>query len=101
MSSLITYGAFLLVVLPYVPRVLRRVALVATVVLVLLIGFSRLALGMHYISDVIAGYVFGAAWLLMAVAAFNVWRAERHEPPVHADTEGVEPEKPEAQRATA
>jgi membrane-associated phospholipid phosphatase len=32
------------------------------------IGWSRLALGAHYPSDVIGGYLYGAAWLSLAVA---------------------------------
>lgn len=100
MASLITYGAFMLVVLPYLPKWSRRPAIGLASLLVLAIGFSRLALGMHFLSDVIAGFLFGAAWLLVAVAAFNVWRRDRREPQVRADLEGVEPEEPEA-RAVA
>jgi membrane-associated phospholipid phosphatase len=100
MASLITYGAFMLVVLPYLPRALRRPSIFLATLLVLAIGFSRLALGMHFLSDVVAGFLFGSAWLLVAVAAFNVWRRDRHEPQVHVDAEGVEPVEPEA-RAVA
>ena len=39
--------------------------------MVLAIGFSRVALGVHYVSDVLAGYVLGAAWVLAMTAAFN------------------------------
>ena len=100
MASLITYGAFMLVVLPYLPKWSRRPAIAFATLLVLAIGFSRLALGMHFLSDVIAGFLFGIAWLLVAVAGFNVWRRDRREPQVHVDAEGVEPEQPEA-RAVA
>lgn len=101
MSSLITYGAFVLIVLPYLPKRARSWLIAGAALLVTAIGFSRLALGMHFLSDVIAGYVFGLAWLLASVAAFNVWRHERRQPEIHADTQGVEPEKPPAQAAAA
>ncbi|MBI2045862.1 MAG: phosphatase PAP2 family protein [Parcubacteria group bacterium] len=41
----------------------KIVVSVAAVFIVLLIGFSRLYLGVHYVSDVIAGYLVGALWL--------------------------------------
>jgi undecaprenyl-diphosphatase len=64
------------------------------VVLVLAIGFSRLALGVHYISDVVGGYVLGLAWLAASTAAFSTWRVERGKPPVDVG-EGLEPEAAE------
>jgi membrane-associated phospholipid phosphatase len=47
----------------------RRLILVAgTAVLVALIGFSRLYLGVHYLSDVLAGVAGGAFWLAISIA---------------------------------
>lgn len=37
----------------------------ALLVLILLIGFSRILLGMHFVSDVVAGWVLGALLLLL------------------------------------
>ena len=48
------------------------------------IGFSRLALGVHFLSDVVGGYVLGLAWLAVSTAAFSIWRVERGKPPVEA-----------------
>ena len=39
-----------------------------TAVVVFAIGFSRIFLGVHYLSDVLAGYLVGAFWLLLALA---------------------------------
>lgn len=36
--------------------------------LIVLIGFSRLYLGVHYLTDVVAGYVVGFAWIAIGVA---------------------------------
>jgi len=37
-------------------------------VLILLIGLSRILLGAHYLSDVWAGYLVGALWLILAIS---------------------------------
>ncbi len=50
-------------------RAIRRYALGASLVIVFLIGASRVFLGVHYPSDVIAGWCVGAAW------ASAVWLA--------------------------
>ena len=83
MSSLVAYGALLLVFLPSDPQAQRRVWLaVGAATLVLAIGFSRLALGVHYITDVLGGFVLGAAWLIGSTAIFSIWRMERAAEPV-------------------
>lgn len=91
MSSTVAYGALLLVLLPAVPARARRPVMAFAAVLVLAIGFTRLALGVHYITDVLGGYVLGLAWLAASTAAFSVWRVERGRPPVEP-LEGLEPE---------
>ncbi len=91
MSSTVVYGALLLVFLPVIARRWRVVVVGAAVVVVLAVGFTRLALGVHYISDVLGGYVLGLAWLAASTAAFSIWRVERGRPPVEP-MEGLEPE---------
>lgn len=39
----------------------------ATAMLALLIGFSRVYLGVHYISDIWSGYLVGAMWLIIGI----------------------------------
>jgi membrane-associated phospholipid phosphatase len=34
---------------------------------IMLVGFSRLYLGVHYVSDVVAGYVIGFVWVMLGV----------------------------------
>lgn len=91
MTSTITYGALLLIFLPLIPPKRRPWAIGATVLLVLAIGFTRLALGVHYISDVVGGFALGAAWLALSTAAFEIWREDRGLRRTHPLEEGVEP----------
>ncbi len=94
MSSTFVYGALVLVFLPVIGRRYRPVVVGGAVLLVLAIGFSRLALGVHYISDVLGGFVLGLAWLAASTAAFSIWRVEMGRPPVDVG-EGLEPEAAE------
>ncbi len=67
--SVAVYGALALAVLhrPHPPS--RAVVVTTTVLLVALVALSRVALGVHYPSDVLAGLALGAACLLAAIAA--------------------------------
>lgn len=84
-AAVVGYAVLLLVFLPALHRVWRYLAVVVT------IGFARVALGAHYVSDVLAGYVLGAAWVAAMTAVFNAWRAERGTRPAHP-AQGLEPE---------
>ena len=50
-----------------------------TVVLIALIGFSRIFLSVHYASDVVGGFMVGAFWLLVAFAMAE-WRRHMGKP---------------------
>ncbi len=79
MSSLIGYGmlAYLLVlVLPGLWS--RRVAVGSMAVLILGIGFSRMYLGAHYLSDVAGGYAAGTVWLTGWISAIELVRRRPH-----------------------
>lgn len=69
MISTAAYGALAYLTWCHVHTRGRRLLLaVGTVVLVTLISFSRLYLGMHYLSDVLAGVAGGAFWLAVSIA---------------------------------
>lgn len=98
MSSTVVYGSLVLAFLPGWSRRVRRAVLAVAALLILLIGSSRLLLGLHFVSDVVGGYVLGLAWLAGAVAAFSIWRVEEGRRPAAALSEGVEPEAADALR---
>ena len=71
--SLAVYGSIALVLARRLPRRGDRMLLyAATGLLVLAIGFSRLYLGVHFLSDVLAGFAAGAAWLALLYVALEV-----------------------------
>ncbi|MGC5022628.1 phosphatase PAP2 family protein [Micromonospora sp. DT47] len=91
LGSFVAYGALLLVFLPAMSPKWRKPAIAIVAVLVTLIGLTRIALGVHFVSDVLAGWLLGAAWLGVTAYAFRLWRRERGRsvPPL---SEGLEPE---------
>ena len=89
-GSLGGVGALLLVFLPYARRQARPAWIGLGLMIVLAIGFSRLGLGVHYLSDVLGGYVLGAGWLAVSTAAFAAWRRDLAQPERPLAT-GLEP----------
>ncbi|MEO3776275.1 phosphatase PAP2 family protein [Micromonospora sp. B11E3] len=94
LNAALAAGALLLVFLPYARgRPAARWALWAGAVLLAgLTGLSRVALGVHWVSDVVGGWLLGTATVAATTAAFRTWRARTGRRPGHPVTEGVEPE---------
>jgi membrane-associated phospholipid phosphatase len=71
--SLAVYGSIALVLARRLSSHTERALLLgATALLVIAIGFSRLYLGVHFLSDVLAGYAAGAAWLAFLYVVLEV-----------------------------
>lgn len=86
------YGVLLLVFLPLLSPRWRRVAVVVAAFMVLAIGFSRVALAAHFVSDVAAGFILGGSWTVAMAALLSAWRLQRGRPEVQP-TGGLAPEQ--------
>lgn len=81
MTSIVVYGTLAFLIARLAPtRLLRRLTWALAIVVILLIGWSRLYLGVHYPSDVLAGFVMGAAWAVicgLGIEAVRYFRSRR------------------------
>ncbi|MTI20959.1 phosphatase PAP2 family protein, partial [Fulvivirga sp. RKSG066] len=78
MSAIAFYGFIIYLTFKYVSNVYLKWALITLQTLLILgIGTSRVYLGVHFPSDVVAGFVAGIIWLLICIAALktiNIYR---------------------------
>ena len=88
MGSIVFYLTLAYLVARLEPSVfLRRFTFVAAGVIVLAIGLSRLYLGVHYPTDVLAGFAMGIAWAAFCALALEAVRYFRHREPAVAEHE--------------
>lgn len=80
LNSAMIYLTLALVVAPHLrQRRLRRYVIGASVVLVVLIGISRMYLAAHFLSDVLGGWAMGFAWALTCRWVATRWPTLRCE----------------------
>jgi len=67
LAATLLYGFLLFLLIPLAQRRRWRAALfVGGLLLILGVGFSRMALGAHYFSDVVVAMLFGTAWVAIS-----------------------------------
>ncbi|WP_435769512.1 phosphatase PAP2 family protein [Nocardioides sp. SYSU DS0651] len=77
MTAVVLWGTIAVLTAPALGRRGRALLGLGWLALVGLIGFTRLALGVHFLSDVLAGWALGLAWLAAMVVAFGAWPGAR------------------------
>jgi undecaprenyl-diphosphatase len=71
------YGMLTLVLAYQLRGTARWAVVVSGILVVLLIGFSRLYLGVHYPTDIVAGYLAALLWLVCVGAVYALWLSVR------------------------
>ena len=94
LNAALASGVLLLVLLPFTHgrRPLRWALWTIAVLIAVITGLSRIALGVHWTSDVVGGWLLGVAVIAATAAGFHTWRQQVGRPSVATTQEGVEPE---------
>ncbi|MCY3033816.1 phosphatase PAP2 family protein [Aerococcus mictus] len=104
MGSVLMYGGLCLIAFYFIRSYKKRQILgIATGILCLAIALSRVYLGVHYFSDIVAGLSLGVAWLILSSTLLLAFpRAIKDDP---SDQEGEqaedwedEPESPDSDK---
>ena len=73
----------LLLTLRFLSRRGRIVAIIAATLIVVAVALARVVLGVHFVSDVVAGVMLGIAWVAVTTWAYVAWRRESGQPLEH------------------
>lgn len=67
MASVVLCGLLAYVLSVLLPSAVSRAFILLTLILGLAVGMSRMVLGVHYFSDVVAGWAVGLGWLAVVI----------------------------------
>jgi undecaprenyl-diphosphatase len=82
-GATLLYGQLVLFILPAMKaRHWRRLTVASAALLIASVGFSRIALGAHFLTDVLAAIVFGIIWLTLCLVAGRPIRRRSLQSPV-------------------
>jgi membrane-associated phospholipid phosphatase len=76
MVSLVVYGMVGYLLAKHFPQQKSFIAF-CTVLAIGVIGFSRLYLGVHWLTDVVGGYAAGLVWLIACIFSAELWQSRQ------------------------
>jgi undecaprenyl-diphosphatase len=82
-GAMLMYGLLAYVLIRHTERSWHLPIAIVAVALIVFVGFSRVLLQVHYLSDVLAGYMSAASWGLLCVAGLEAvrWRGRQRSEP--------------------
>jgi len=73
MGSMVVLGFVIFLIWKYLKNKPLKITLTSILsCLIVVVGYTRVYLGVHYITDVLAGFLAGGAYLVVAIFAFNI-----------------------------
>lgn len=77
-NALTLYGILTFLLWRHIPVRWRRMLLIfVSTMMIVMIGTSRIYLGVHYPTDIISGYLAGGFWLAMAIWIYQRYEKKR------------------------
>ncbi len=76
MGSIVIYGMLTYILaVTLIDTAWKKMILISlTILIIFFIGFSRMYLGVHYFSDILAGYAAGTGWLAIVITGTEITR---------------------------
>ncbi|WP_338000932.1 phosphatase PAP2 family protein [Neobacillus terrae] len=79
MNAFTVYGMIAFLLWRHIPHRFGRIVLILiSIFFILSIGISRIYLGVHYPSDIIAGYFASGFWLAIAIWVFQLYKEKQY-----------------------
>jgi undecaprenyl-diphosphatase len=79
MNAFTVYAAITFLLWRHIPyRWGRCILIVVSIIMIIMIGTSRIYLGVHYPSDIIGGYFASGFWVGTAILFFQIYKEKRY-----------------------